>query len=226
MNREELKKIIRGAIVTMPTPFDDDFNVDIARMSDITKWWVEQGLGTSKAPLKVAAAMGEGPDLSDDEWPHLLRTVVNAAPGKNVICAIQVKNTLATIEDAKKAQDLGAVGLQIDLPFLHHSNQDDLVSIVSSLNNYGSVYPGEISFGNNSYVIELNTSFTQIDDLDLRLSISDGENEWSSLINLNLNAGFLVFDSFELINGSELSPGEDAYLKVYLKKRNMFRKTN
>ena len=67
MNREELKKIIRGAIVTMPTPFDDDFNVDIARMSDITKWWVEQGLGTSKAPLKVAAAMGEGPDLSDDE---------------------------------------------------------------------------------------------------------------------------------------------------------------
>ena len=123
MNRDGLKKIIRGAIVTMPTPFDDDFHVDISRMSEITKWWVDQGLGTSKAPLKVAAAMGEGPDLSDDEWPHLLRTVVNAAPGKNVICAIQVKNTLATIEDAKKAQDLGAVGLQIDLPFLHHSNQ-------------------------------------------------------------------------------------------------------
>ena len=133
MNREELKKIIRGAIVTMPTPFDDDFNVDIPRMSEITKWWVDQGLGTSKAPLKVAAAMGEGPDLSDDEWPHLLRAVVNAAPGKNVICAIQVKNTLATIEDAKKAQDLGAVGLQIDLPFLHHSNQDDLVRFFSDI---------------------------------------------------------------------------------------------
>ena len=38
MNREELKKIIRGAIVTMPTPFADDFNVDIARLADITKW--------------------------------------------------------------------------------------------------------------------------------------------------------------------------------------------
>ena len=104
-------------------------------MSEITKWWVEQGLGTSKAPLKVAAAMGEGPDLSDDEWPHLLRTVVNAAPGKNVICAIQVKNTLATIEDAKKAQDLGAVGLQIDLPFLHHSNQDDLVRFFTDISD-------------------------------------------------------------------------------------------
>lgn len=130
-------------------------------------------------------------------------------PGERVIVNIPIEN-------------LGSNNLQNLQGTLISNNQDDLVSIVSSLNNYGSVFPGEISFGNNSYVIELNPSFTQIDDLDLRLSISDGENEWSSLINLNLNAGFLVFDSFELINGSELSPGEDAYLKVYLKNEGNF----
>ena len=130
-------------------------------------------------------------------------------PGERVIVNIPIEN-------------LGSNNLQNLQGTLISNNQDDLVSIVSSLNNYGSVYPGEISFGNNSYVIELNPSFTQIDDLDLRLSISDGENEWSSLINLNLNAGFLVFDSFELINGSQLSPGEDAYLKVYLKNEGNF----
>ena len=130
-------------------------------------------------------------------------------PGERVIVNIPIEN-------------LGSNNLQNLQGTLISHNQDDLVSIVSSLNNYGSVSPGEISFGNNSYVIELNPSFTQIDDLDLRLSISDGENEWSSLINLNLNAGFLVFDSFELINGSQLSPGEDAYLKVYLKNEGNF----
>lgn len=128
MNRVDLRKLIKGTLVTMPTPFDQDFKVDMGRMAYMTKWWMANGLGTNDSPLKVAAAMGEGPDLSDDEWPHLLRTVVNAA-GNNavVICALKAKNTLHTIDDAKRAQDLGAVGLQIDLPFLHHSKQDDLV---------------------------------------------------------------------------------------------------
>ena len=45
-------------------------------------------------------------DLSDDEWPHILRTVVNAAgPDKTVICGLKPKNTLHTIDDAKKAQE-------------------------------------------------------------------------------------------------------------------------
>ena len=128
MNREELKKKIRGMPVTLPTPFDSDMKVDFRVLADTTQWWVEQGLGTDETPLKTSAAMGEGPDLSDDEWPHILRTVVNAAgPDKNVICGLKAKNTLHTIEDAKKAQDLGANGLQIDLPFFHHAQQDDNV---------------------------------------------------------------------------------------------------
>ena len=128
MDREELKKRIRGTPVTLPTPFDKGMNVDFARLTEMTHWWVEQGLGTDDSPLKTSAAMGEGPDLSDDEWPHILRTVVNAAgPDKTVICGLKPKNTLHTIDDAKRAQDLGAVGLQIDLPFFHHPQQDDNV---------------------------------------------------------------------------------------------------
>ena len=128
MNREELKKKLRGTPVTLPTPFDKDMKVDAGRLTEMTHWWVEQGLGTDTSPLKTSAAMGEGPDLNDEEWPLVLRTVVDAAgPGKNVICGLKPKNTLHTIEDAKKAQDMGAMGLQIDLPFFHHAHQDDNV---------------------------------------------------------------------------------------------------
>lgn len=136
MNREELKKLIGGCIATLPTPFDKDLKLDLARATEVTKWWVANGLGTGTAALKTSAAMGEGPDMSDDEWPHLLRTVVNAAgPNAKVICALKPKNTLHTIDDAKRAQDLGAIGLQIDLPFFHHSNQDDLVRFYTDISD-------------------------------------------------------------------------------------------
>ena len=125
MNRDQLKELIQGTPAPIPTPFDDDYRLDLARLADMTQWWVEQGLGTKTAAFKVASAMGQGPDLSDDEWPHLLRTVVDAAGSDaTVICGLKVKNTLHTIDDALRAQDLGAVGLQIDLPFFHHSDQD------------------------------------------------------------------------------------------------------
>ncbi len=43
MNREELKKLIAGTIVTLPTAFDDDFHLDLGRQAELTQWWVEQG---------------------------------------------------------------------------------------------------------------------------------------------------------------------------------------
>ena len=136
MTRNELKKLISGNLVTLPTAFDDDFKLDFGRMAELTHWWVEEGLGTGISPLKTSAAMGEGPDLSDDEWPHLLRTVVNAAgSGAAIICGLKTKDTLYTIEDAKKAQDLGAIGLQIDLPLFHHPNQDDYVRYFTDISD-------------------------------------------------------------------------------------------
>lgn len=134
MNKSQCKQYIHGAIATIPTAFDAKFNIDFGRMSELTKWWVSQGLGTSYFPLKVAAAMGEGPFMSPDEWPILLQTVVNAAgPEANILCALQIRDTLHTIEDAKKAQDLGAKGLQISLPFMAHPTQDDCYRFFSDI---------------------------------------------------------------------------------------------
>ncbi|MCL0099773.1 dihydrodipicolinate synthase family protein [Dehalococcoidia bacterium] len=136
MNREELKDLIKGTIVTTPTPFDNQGRLDLARTADVTRWWIGQGLGTNVAPLKVAAAGGEGPDMTDDEWQHLLRTTVNSAgSGAVVMCGLKAKSTMHTIEDAKIAQDLGAIGLQIDLPFFHHPNQDDYVRFYTDISD-------------------------------------------------------------------------------------------
>jgi 4-hydroxy-tetrahydrodipicolinate synthase len=136
MTREEQRRLIRGPIATLPTPMDANCALDLGTMAELTRWWVESGLTRDRAPIKVAAAMGEGPDLDDDEWPKLLRTVVDAAgPDAAVICALKPKDTLHTIDDAKRAQDLGAIGLQIDLPIFHSPTQDDMVRFFTDISD-------------------------------------------------------------------------------------------
>ena len=43
MNREELKNLIRGIIVTTPTPFDDDYRLDLVRTTEIHSMVVGAG---------------------------------------------------------------------------------------------------------------------------------------------------------------------------------------
>ena len=102
MNRTELKKIIRGVSMAVPTPFDSEYKLDLAVATDLTHFWLENGLGTDKSMIKLCSAWGQGPDISDEEWPNLVRTVVNAGgTGVNVMAGLKSKDTMRTIEDAK-----------------------------------------------------------------------------------------------------------------------------
>ena len=126
MDREELKRLIVGPLAPVPTPFDDDFEVDYGLMAELTRWWVDSGVVAGKAVIKVAAIGGEGDKLREAEWPALLRTVVQAADGKAAVMgAIHHKDTVRAIEDAKRAQDLGAIGMQISPAIFNSPGQDD-----------------------------------------------------------------------------------------------------
>lgn len=134
MRRDELKQLIQGPVATVPTPFDDSYEVDFGLMAELTRLWVDSGLVKGKALIKVAAAMGEGPMLRDDEWPYLLRTVVQAADDKAaVVCGLHYKDTKRTIEDAKRAQDMGAIGLQVSPPIFNLPSEGDI------LDHYGEL---------------------------------------------------------------------------------------
>lgn len=199
MNREELQELIKGPIATLPTAFDEEYYLDLGRMAELSEWWVESGLVAGVSPLKVAAAMGEGPDLSDDEWPHLLRTVVNAAGDEAaVICGLKTKDTLHTIEDAKRAQDLGAIGLQIDLPIFHHPTQDDYVRYFSDISeaiDIGIMIYNTHWFGAESITAE---TMLRLEDAEqvvaVKWSVSEGQDyddmrKFSHIFNVIDNSG-------------------------------------
>ena len=74
--------------------------------------------------------------LSDAEWPSLLRTVVQATNGKaSVVCGLHYKDTKRTIEDAKRAQDMGANGLQVCPPVFNLPSQQDILDYYSDLSD-------------------------------------------------------------------------------------------
>ncbi len=72
MTRAELKNLMQGVSAAVPTPFDQDYKLDLAKAADLTRWWVEQGLGTGTSMIKLCSAWGQGPDMDDNEWPHLV----------------------------------------------------------------------------------------------------------------------------------------------------------
>ena len=136
MNRDELRQRFQGVVGVAVTPVDDDFEIDYGRMADLTQWWVQNGMVRGKAMLKIGSVMGEGPQMRDDEWPALLRTVVRAADGKvDVIGGTHCKDTRRTIEDCKRASDLGAVGLQIAPPMFNDPNQDDILRFYEAVSD-------------------------------------------------------------------------------------------
>ena len=136
MNRDEIKKLIQGPAATVPTPFDAEYKVDYGRMHDLSQFWVANGLVKGRAVIKVAAAMGEGPMLRASEWPALLKTVVNATEGKaTVVAGLHYMDTLRTIDDAKKAQDMGAVALQVCPPIFSAPSQQDLYDYFADISS-------------------------------------------------------------------------------------------
>jgi 4-hydroxy-tetrahydrodipicolinate synthase len=127
MDRAAIQKLIVGPIGAIPTPFDDDFELDLGAMNAMVQRMVENGVANSRGVIKIASAIGEGPMLRDSEWPDLLRTAVRAADTRApVMFGIHYKDTVRTIEDARRAQDLGAIGLQIAPPIYNLPTQDDM----------------------------------------------------------------------------------------------------
>ncbi len=136
MAHPDIREMIVGPAAAVATPFDDDYEVDLGKMYDMAQWWVESGLTKGNGIIKVAAAAGEGPMLDDNELASLLRTVVQAADGKaTVMCGLHYRDTKRTIRDAKVAQDMGAVALQVCPPIFNDPSQQDLLDYYGDLSD-------------------------------------------------------------------------------------------
>ena len=129
MEREEIRRQMVGVVATAPTPFDEYYRVDYGMMAAATELWVERGLVEGKAVLKVAAAMGEGPQLREGEWQALIQTVragrrrTGSRHGRRPLQGYGPHPSRTSTSPRTR----GAMGCQVSPPIFNQPTEDDML---------------------------------------------------------------------------------------------------
>ena len=140
MTVETTRTWLRGPVIAVPTPFHDDFTLDLAGLRANIDAMVERGVRTGDGVLLVAGAGGEFPTLSREERVGVMRASVEAAAGRApTIASIQHTDQREIVELAKAAEDAGIDALQIGVTYYYPASQDDLLRLVEAVGTATSV---------------------------------------------------------------------------------------
>ena len=128
MNPKELREYFRkGAVmVVQVTPFDRNERIDLEALKTNTEFLVEN---RKYGPLILTptGSTGEFYVLNDEEWRTIVKTVVDVANGKvPVVIGAGHAGTRGVIERAKYAEDIGADGVMVVLPYYHVPSEEGL----------------------------------------------------------------------------------------------------
>ena len=126
MKPEELKKRLNAVLVVMTTPFTKGDEVDVEGLRENTRFLVEKGAGRPLV-LVPTGSTGEFYALSDDERKVVVRTVVDETNQKlPVIAGAAQAGTRETLKMCRYAEDVGADGVMVVLPYYHVPSQEGM----------------------------------------------------------------------------------------------------
>jgi len=119
MEPEELRRyLFNGAVLVVQlTPFKKDGKVDYEGLRRNTSFLVEK---RHYGPLVLipVGSTGEKYSVTDEEWKRIVKTVIDVANGKvPVIPGASHSGTMVALERSKYAEDAGADGVMIVLPY-------------------------------------------------------------------------------------------------------------
>ena len=129
MNEAQAKSTLRGPMVSVATPFDRDFKVDLDALHRHIRFMIDHGLRSGQGVLLVAAAGGEFPMLRMDERKAICEASVEAAAGEVPVAAsIQFNSTLEVVDLARFAADVGICIGQLSAPSYYRPTAGDILT--------------------------------------------------------------------------------------------------
>ncbi len=116
---------LRGVIVALPTPMEQDGSVDVKALGRLVEWLVDRGVDG----VFACGTTGEGPLLSDDERATVVRAAAEAAAGRvPVVAQVGGVTTAGTIEVARGCAGAGADALAVIAPYYFRHGEDSLTA--------------------------------------------------------------------------------------------------
>lgn len=116
--------MIKGSIVALVTPFDEEGNVDYGRLRELINWHIRQGTDA----VLVLGTTGETPTLSEEEQDSIIMTAVEESRGRIPIIANSGSNdTEKTLKKSIKYEKMGADGLLVITPYYNKPNRSGMM---------------------------------------------------------------------------------------------------
>ena len=113
-----------GELLTaMVTPFDDNLNVNMTKVKEISRYLVNNG----SDGLVVLGTTGEVPSLNEKEKISILETVVDEVGDEaKIIAGTGSYSTFESIEMTEKAEEIGVDGIMLVGPYYNKPPQRGL----------------------------------------------------------------------------------------------------
>lgn len=122
-----MRETVKAVVVVQPTPMNRDHSVDFDGLRANTRFLAERCAG-KRAVLVPTGSTGEAYALSDTERIKVIECVIAETAGRlPVVAGTACSGTETTIALSKAAQDAGADGVQVVLPYYHVPSEDGLV---------------------------------------------------------------------------------------------------
>ena len=126
MSPQELKNNIKGPIHLVLTPFDENEELDEQALRQCTRH-VAESLNGEDAVFLVNGSTAEFYAMNDEECKKTARVVIEEVDGRfPVIVGTARSGTRYTIEISQDAQEAGADGVMVTMPYYHLTSSEEL----------------------------------------------------------------------------------------------------
>lgn len=123
MAYEEAKRRFRGSISPVITPFNKDESIDYDKFSELINWHIEQG----SHGISVTGTSGEPSSMDVEERIMVMEKACRTVNGRvPFIPGTGSTNHRETMLMTKAAQDIGADGAMVIVPYYNKPNQQAL----------------------------------------------------------------------------------------------------
>lgn len=136
MDISQVKQTLRGPMIPVITNLNEDLSVDHDAIRENVREVVDRGIVAGQGVLLAAGAGGDFPVLSLEERKAAAATIVEAADGRTpVLVGAQDTNPHVVIEMAKRAEELGAYGIQMSAGYYYESSDEDCLRLFQAVHD-------------------------------------------------------------------------------------------
>jgi len=117
--------MIRGSIVALITPFNEDGSVNFNKLRELVDWHIEEGTDA----ILALGTTAETPTLTLSEEDEIAGTVIEQAAGRvPIIVGSGSNNTMVAMEQSIKYEKMGADALLVITPYYNKTTKAGMVN--------------------------------------------------------------------------------------------------